>query len=241
MFRPQFIHLIIKNVLGLLTIMFYCCKTVTELQPTSQLKKGVLVGEPLFKMEGKPIAQIEAPSWDDSLKVNNTKLRPQNTRDYNILINGNRYYGTVKLGNKQILINIPNPELPQRKPTSEKEQQLIFSWNPIIVTNQKLENDRIVVALFKSVIQVSNLKNEISNKEDIVWMGFGQKNKNAIDFNEGKMVEYDKISQKMVKIYNAKIENLSPGIYVWAIWAYNTDGTEIVAASREIPFRVSNI
>ncbi len=242
MCRPQLINLnFYCFIFATLFSIFGCKDIIVSNKINGKLKKGIFLDESLFKVNDRVITIINAPGWDDILIKNPEKLRPINITEYIPFINSNWYLASVNNNTKQILVQIPNPAVLQTQPTSEKEASLIFKWNPILITGQKLPNNREVIALFKNVIQVSDLKNEILNKEDIVWMSFGHKSLNEINFLEGKMVEFDKNTQKMVKTYNPKIEDLKPGIYVWAIWAYNEDGTEIVASSREIPFRVSNI
>jgi hypothetical protein len=245
MSRPQFIHL--AFLIAVAFVLTNCKSKSENIIPNINFKKGAYIGDPLFVNNEKSIAIIESNLWDDSLKTkgNKSDIKPQNILLYNPYININRKYGTILNVNTQELYtsqtgNFPLFTLAFISSKVFQQTSLNFSWNPILETGN-VQNNRLVIALFKDLVKISPIKNEILNKEDIVWMGFEHKSPNSIDFLEGKMVEFDKLSQKMVKTYTPKIENLDAGIYVWAVWAYNKDGTKIVASSREIPFSVTNL
>jgi hypothetical protein len=105
---------------------------------------------------------------------------------------------------------------------------LSFSWQP---TNYK----KIMVAIFDDVIKVEN--NEISNKSAIKWLWTSQSDKGSVLINEGKISTFQNDKFILSEIPKTGF-TLKSGSYVWCVWAWDDKGLNIIASSKEIPFKV---
>ncbi|MFY7908960.1 MAG: hypothetical protein ACOVO2_05390 [Emticicia sp.] len=104
---------------------------------------------------------------------------------------------------------------------------LSFSWK---VTNHKY----VMAAIFKDIIQIK--ENKISNKEAIVWSwNSTEKDIGQVKYSDGKITTLDKDG---LFAYSDVKEGLKAGNYVWAVWAWDNNGINIIASSREFPFIV---
>jgi hypothetical protein len=234
MYRSQRFHrsiTVIGLVISLLTIG---CKDDKIVLPNYNiLYKGEYIRDPVFIT--KPINKIKligVLGWDEPLNTDfPIPMRPKEIDHYINIVPSLRQY--------QLFKSFPSDAL--NIGVQGKKSALIFNWNMNDIINKgSIDSTRIVVAIFKKTIEVSLLTNSISNKQDILWLSQSSNNKGSVNFLDGTLVEFDPISQKVLKTSQPKLEYLSPGIYVWCIWAYNEAGTSIVASSREIPFSITN-
>jgi hypothetical protein len=157
----------------------------------------------------------------------------------------------ISIGMKEIIINT-NDNLEQELKLNEKNRPKVvteysnfglkyisqktakdltflgFSWQP---TSYK----KIMVAIFDDVIKVEN--NEISNKSAIKWLWTSQSDKGSVLISEGKISTFQNDKFILSEIPKTGF-TLKSGSYVWCIWAWDDNGLNIVASSREIPFKV---
>ncbi len=105
----------------------------------------------------------------------------------------------------------------------------VFIWS-------KTNSEYVMVAVFSERISIDYNKNQISNSEDIVWAwntGMQEGIEGNIAYDQGRNVVNGEIQ------YNKPPEPLEKGwCYVWAVWAWNDDATEISHSSSEMPFCV---
>ncbi len=112
-----------------------------------------------------------------------------------------------------------NTKIPIDSLPSVKSSSITFNWGTTFA--------KVHVAVFKNPIVVAN--NRIQNLKDIVWYGNPVKSVN-IGYKQGSSyVDGTKIKS---------VNNLSPGTYVWCAWVYDDLGINIIASTREIPFKV---
>ena len=159
----------------------------------------------------------------------------------------------ISVGMKEIIINT-NDILERELKTNEKNRPKVitdysnlglksisqktmkdltftgFSWQP---TNYK----KIIVAIFDDVIKVEN--NEISNKSAIKWLWTSQfdKDKGSVLISEGKISTFQNGKFILSEIPQTGF-TLKSGFYVWCVWAWDENGLNIIASSKEIPFKV---
>lgn len=98
------------------------------------------------------------------------------------------------------------------------------------------------VAIFDKQIKLTKDGQRILNTEDIVWTwnsgmdsGYYYDQKMEIKYSWGKMVHSASIAEGPV------VPLVSGKIYSWLVWAWNDNGTQVIASSREIPFIVNGI
>ena len=103
-----------------------------------------------------------------------------------------------------------------------------INWAP---TKQKV----LMVAIFKNTIIVE--KNEIKNKEDIVWLWNSPKefDEGTLEVKTGKKATYSNGKFNLSSISEKEIW-LKPGTYIYCIFVWDDYGHNIIASSREIPF-----
>lgn len=97
----------------------------------------------------------------------------------------------------------------------------------------------VMVCIFKNVISVEPKTNEIRNKEDLVWLWTppqGITDPGSTTFSEGQLSSWNK---ETLRYELSTSENSLPNkYYIWCILAWDKQGINIVAASRELPLRV---
>ncbi len=103
-------------------------------------------------------------------------------------------------------------------------------------------NSLVAASIFEGFIRLSNDGSKISNVDQIVWtwnskLQTGQKSngKYKIAFQDGRDVDTGG------KILETTTPLLKGKAYTWMVWAWNEQGTEIVASSRGIPFIVGTL
>lgn len=109
-----------------------------------------------------------------------------------------------------------------------------FQWNSI--TSQL-----VAVAIFQTQVEISTNGNRIKNIEDIVWTwnsGMGgdtqSGGKTTVEFSSGRDVQEGEILDTITELNENQV-------YVWAVWAWNENGTAVSFSSRAIPFVVENL
>lgn len=107
---------------------------------------------------------------------------------------------------------------------------LSFNWDS---TGKK----NTMLLIMKNAILVKN--NEIANKEDVVWIWTPEMSGKKIDtgvaiFKEGKGGSYQ--NNKFI----LSQQNLQVGTYIWFVLAWDDNGLNIVASSREFPLKVTS-
>lgn len=137
-----------------------------------------------------------------------------------------------------------NYQLNELKQFSEKNQCEILNSLSVLSSQPRLEwinsGDKLVAAaIFKKRIKLNQQLNKIQNVEDIVWAwhsglntGGVTNNKFIVEFEDGRRVVDGKIMNEAADA----LENNN--VYVWAVWAWNDEGTKIIKSSMEIPFIV---
>jgi hypothetical protein len=110
-----------------------------------------------------------------------------------------------------------------------------FNFNSIAWTPTKKKV--IMAAILKNTIEVE--KNEIKNKEDIVWLWNSPKefDEGILNIKDGKIAKYIN-GQFVLSQITEKQPFLEPGIYVLCIFVWDDYGHNIIASSREIPFEI---
>jgi hypothetical protein len=106
------------------------------------------------------------------------------------------------------------------------DSQPLIKWDSI-----KL--NVISVSIFTSPVSVAD--NKIKNSNEIIWQwnsGMKFDKISSIKYLEGKnvlnnIVDYDHLPNP-----------LKPGIYYWAVWGWNSEGTRILYSSRQMSFYV---
>jgi len=100
----------------------------------------------------------------------------------------------------------------------------------------------MAVAIFDKQIRLTKDGLRILNTEDIIWTwnsgldsGYNDEGKMRIKYSYGKMVYSGSIVEGPV------IPLISGKIYSWFVWAWNSNGTKVIASSREIPFIVNGV
>jgi hypothetical protein len=94
----------------------------------------------------------------------------------------------------------------------------------------------MMVALFNQTVQVST--NEISNKEALVWFWVppkGSIDPGVITYKDGQRVIWDTATEK----YIPESQPLNTARYVWCVLAWDKQGINIIAASRELPIQIT--
>lgn len=225
MFRSKLFYWASKIIFGVLCLSLWQCVS-DEVRPTITLRKGLRVSDAALEtVSVNPFPIINASNnWDSliTLKIKSNDIRPLDKIGYS------SYIPNLK----KFRISVP-----QNNIYSINGSGFTFIWANL----KDVDPKGMIVAIFRENIEVSWLRNEILNQEDIIWIGKNFKGPNSINFTEGKMVEYDKHTGKLVERSAPPIiEDLKPGIYVWCVWAYDEKGLKIIASSREIPFSISN-
>jgi hypothetical protein len=90
-------------------------------------------------------------------------------------------------------------------------------------------------AIFTSPIVIKD--NVIKNSSDIVWewnsgMKYGDGRDGTVKYFEGKSVINKTVD------YNNDPSPLKSGVYYWAVWGWNSEGTKILYSSRQMNFYV---
>lgn len=199
-------------LLKMLLVLSACNTRSDDVAPASYpLKKGEQLNTPILISDGfQNFTGITVNTGQDKLLATLKTNRPLLITDY---LNS-------KLYNSGIIETVKLDFLLQHT----------FTWNS---TNRKV----MMVALFRQVIKVAD--NRIANPEDIVWLwtpSAGASDSGKASFSNGKMATYKDGKFSLAPI--PKTEPLKPDIYVWAVWAWDDKAVSIVAASRELPFRV---
>jgi hypothetical protein len=89
----------------------------------------------------------------------------------------------------------------------------------------------ITAAIFTSPVVVKD--NIISNTNDIIWnSGMEFEKSSSIKYIEGKNVSNSIIN------YESVPDPLLSGLYYWAVWGWNSEGTKILYSSRQMSFYV---
>jgi len=101
-----------------------------------------------------------------------------------------------------------------------------------------IQADFIATAIFSKTIRTSLNDHRIENDEDVVWtwnnsMGMVSQTNGitTIEYNDGKDMIDGEIKESTTPLETGEL-------YVWAVWAWNEAGTEIMFSSRSIPFIV---
>lgn len=106
-----------------------------------------------------------------------------------------------------------------------------FQWQS---TNQPV----MMVALFNQVVEVDTVTNEIRNKEALVWLYTppkGSTDPGKVIYQNGQTAVWNKTTS-VFDLSPAKI--LDPAYYVWCVLAWDKQGINIIAASRELPIQI---
>jgi hypothetical protein len=93
----------------------------------------------------------------------------------------------------------------------------------------------LTAAIFSSPIIVVN--EVIKNSNDIIWewnsgMKYGNGREGTVKYIEGKSVFNKTVD------YNNEPVPLEKGLYYWAVWGWNSEGTKILYSSRQMSFYV---
>lgn len=108
----------------------------------------------------------------------------------------------------------------------------VFQW-------QNTGQPVMMVAVFREVVRVDATTNEISNKEALVWLWTplkGSIDPGQITFKEGKTAAWNKETNTYV--LSSPAMTLATGYYVWCVLAWDKQGINIIAASRELPINI---
>ncbi len=111
-------------------------------------------------------------------------------------------------------------------------KEFSFSQPAWIPTKSKV----IIAAIFKNTIQVE--KNEIKNKEDIVWYwdSKGKNDPGKVIISDGNIASFENGKFVFSKVTQEPF--LKPGNYIFCILVWDNYGQNIIAASKEVPFNL---
>lgn len=118
-----------------------------------------------------------------------------------------------------------NTKIPIDSLPSVKSSSITFNWGTTFA--------KVHVVVLKNPIVVAN--NRIQNFTDMVWYATSMPNDTSINYKSGKSYSYDARIKRLVA---SSPSPLSPGTYVWCAWVYDDLGINIIASTREIPFKV---
>ena len=113
---------------------------------------------------------------------------------------------------------------------------------PFLEWSVPINYELMAAAIFDKQIKLTKDGLRIQNTDDIVWTwnsgldsGSFDGGKMQIKYSYGKMVHSGEIADGPV------VPLVSGKIYSWFVWAWNANGTKVIASSREIPFIVNGI
>lgn len=217
MWRSNLFHLSarIGIILGIIGLLAQCQVVPDdEIPPALKLTKGSLLSDPVVQT---------APTNVTIITVNNT---------YDKLLLAR--YGSIKRPTR--LFDYRQFDSAWERISAQKLADHEFSWQP---TGAKI----MMVAIFQNVVQVDTIKNEILNKEDLVWLWTppkGTSDPGTARFSDGKVAQWDKTKNEYIFDTAVSLPNTAnlPN-YVWCILAWDNQGYAIRQASRELPLLIT--
>lgn len=212
MWRTNLLYLSAQLIgITCLIIFFARCEKaeIDQVPPALTLKKGTAFIDPVVQTAPLPLKTIMINSSYDKLL---TTFSPGQNRP--LFINGYE--------NKN-LTGIVQPIMAASLQKNE------FKWESTGAQN-------VMVCLFKNVVSVDPKANEIANKADLVWLWTpptGSTDPGMVRFEQGQKAEF--INNQ----YNLSAATpLATGYYVWCVLAWDKQGINIIAASRELPILI---
>lgn len=183
-----------------------------EVQPALTLRKGMKFSDPVVQTDPMPVTLIEVNNRSDVLLASS---------DYRAQI---RPDAIINYGQYQSLVEVIS---------SQKLMDHEFTWKS---TGEKI----VMVAIFRNVIRVG--KNEIFNKEDLVWLWTntrGTTDPGRAKYSDGKKADWDKTTNNYALSLATPLPSGKQPYYVWCVLVWDRQGYAIRQASRELPLFIS--
>lgn len=193
----------------LITLFGRCEKaTIDEIPPVLTLVKGTKLSDPVVQTTPQSLSTIIVNNRNDILLA---RASTKLVRPTSVAEYAKAFQPFLDSATVKML---PNYE---------------FKW---VATEAR----NVMVCIFKNVVSVDSKTNEIVNKADLVWLSTpprGSTDPGKVIYQDGQTAEWTSGKYTLTKAVP-----LPTGYYVWCVLAWDKQGINIIAASRELPINI---